>query len=96
MRKNKTISLKEALDDLVKEYRLEKGLSEAYVINIWESIAGRVIMARTRKTYVRDGVLHIYLTSSVVRNELMMLRDTLKGRINTRAGKEVVRDIVIH
>ena len=96
MRRNKTISLKEALEDLVREYRLETGLSEAYVINIWESIAGRVIMARTKKTYVRDGVLHIYLTSSVVKNELMMLREALKSRINNRAGKEVVREIVIH
>jgi predicted nucleic acid-binding Zn ribbon protein len=96
MRRNKTISLKEALDDLVSEYRLESGLKEASVINIWESIAGKVIMARTKKTYVRDGVLHIYLTSSVVRNELLMLRDALRARINSKAGEEVIRDIVIH
>jgi predicted nucleic acid-binding Zn ribbon protein len=96
MRRNKTISLKEALDDLVSEYRLEAGLKEASVINIWESIAGKVIMARTKKTYVRDGVLHIYLTSSVVRNELLMLRDALRARINSKAGEEVIREIVIH
>ncbi len=96
MRRNKTISLKEALDDLVSEYRLESGLKEASVINIWESIAGKVIMARTKKTCVRDGVLHIYLTSSVVRNELLMLRDALRARINSKAGEEVIRDIVIH
>ncbi len=96
MRRNKTISLKEALDDLVREYRLEPGLQEASVISIWESIAGKVIMTRTKKTYLKDGVLHIYLTSSVVRNELLMMRDSLKSRINNKAGKEVVREIVIH
>lgn len=96
MRRNKTISLKEALDDLVREYRLESGLQEASVISIWESIAGKVIMTRTKKTYLKDGVLHIYLTSSVVRNELLMMRDSLKSRINNKAGKEVVREIVIH
>lgn len=96
MRRNKTITLGEALGDLIREYRLEKGLKEAAVLNIWESVAGKVITARTKKTYVRDGVLHIYLTSSVVRNELMMLRDALKSQINSRAGAEVVREIMLH
>lgn len=96
MRRNKTITLGEALGDLIREYRLEKGLKEAAVLNIWESVAGRVITARTKKTYVRDGVLHIYLTSSVVRNELMMLRDALRSQINSRAGEEVIREIVLH
>jgi predicted nucleic acid-binding Zn ribbon protein len=96
MRRNKTITLGEALSDLIREYRLEKGLKEAEVLNIWESIAGKVITARTKRTYLRDGVLHIYLTSSVVRNELMMLRDSIKNRINSRAGEVVVREIVLH
>ena len=66
------------------------------MLNIWEDIAGKVITARTKRIYLKDGVLHIYLTSSVLRNELMMLRDSLKSRINSRAGEEVVREIVLH
>ncbi|HNY58553.1 MAG TPA: DUF721 domain-containing protein, partial [Bacteroidales bacterium] len=85
MRRNKTITLGEALGELIKEYRLEKGLKDAAVLNIWEEIAGKVITARTKRIYLKDGVLHIYLTSSVLRNELMMLRDSLKSRINSRA-----------
>lgn len=96
MRRNKTISLGEALGDLIREYRLEKRLKEAAVLNIWEKIAGKVITARTKRTYLREGVLHIWLTSSVVRNELMMLRDALKSQINSRAGEEVVREIILH
>ncbi|HHU98905.1 MAG: DUF721 domain-containing protein [Bacteroidales bacterium] len=96
MRRNKTITLGEALGELIKEYRLEKGLKDAAVLNIWEEIAGKVITARTKRIYLKDGVLHIYLTSSVLRNELMMLRDSLKSRINSRAGEEVVREIMLH
>ena len=96
MRRNKTITLGEALGNLIKEYRLEKGQKEAAVLNIWENIAGKVITARTKRTYLKDGVLHIYLTSSVVRNELMMLRDALRSQINSRAGEEVVREIMLH
>lgn len=96
MRRNKTITTGEALGELIKEYRLEKGLKDAAVLNIWEDIAGKVITARTKRIYLKDGVLHIYLTSSVLRNELMMLRDSLKSRINSRAGEEVVREIMLH
>ncbi len=96
MRRNKTMTLGEALEELVKEYRLGAGLKEAGVINIWESIAGKVITVRTKRVYLKDGVLHISLTSSVVRNELMMLRDALKTQINSRAGEEVVREIALH
>ncbi|HNT92219.1 MAG TPA: DUF721 domain-containing protein [Bacteroidales bacterium] len=96
MRRNKTITLGEALDDLVKEYRLGTGLKEAGVINIWESLAGKVITTRTKRVYLKDGVLHIWLTSSVVRNELMMLRHALKTQINSRAGEEVVSEIALH
>ncbi|MFN2312913.1 MAG: DUF721 domain-containing protein [Bacteroidales bacterium] len=96
MRRNKTITIGEALADLIREYKLAPGLKEASVINIWEGLTGKVIAARTRKIYVRDGVMHIYLTSPVVKNELMMLRESLRSQINSKAGEEVVREIVIH
>ncbi|MFZ2287085.1 MAG: DUF721 domain-containing protein [Bacteroidales bacterium] len=96
MRRNKTITIGEALADLIREYRLAPGLKEARVINIWEGLTGKVIAARTKKIYIRDGVMHIYLTSPVVRNELMMLRESLRSQVNSKAGEEVVREIVIH
>ena len=59
MRRNKTITLGEALNDLVREYRLEPKLKEASVINLWEGITGKVISARTKKIYLQEGMLHI-------------------------------------
>jgi len=96
MRRNKTITLKEALEDLIREYHLEPKLREASVIKIWESVTGKAITARTKRVYIKDGALHIYLTSAVVKNELMMLRESLRNQINTTAGGEVIREIMIH
>lgn len=96
MRRNKTITLKEALDDMIREYNLAPGLKEATAINIWQEITGRAITSRTKKIYIRDGVLHIYLTSAVARNELMMLRETLRTRVNLKAGEEIIKEIAIH
>jgi predicted nucleic acid-binding Zn ribbon protein len=96
MRRNKTITLKEALEDLIREYHLGPKLKEASVIKIWEGVTGKAITARTKRVFVKDGVLHIYLTSAVVKNELMMLRESLRSQIDSKAGEEVVREIMIH
>lgn len=96
MRRNKTISLKEALEDLISEYHLAPKLKEASAINIWQGITGKAITSRTKKIYIKDGVLHIYLTSSVVRNELMMLRETLRSQVNLKAGEEIIKEIAVH
>jgi predicted nucleic acid-binding Zn ribbon protein len=94
MRRSKTISLAEALDDYIREMNLGGKLSEVGVISSWEDIVGKAISSRTTKIYIRDSVLYVHLNSSVVRNELLMLRQALKEKLNEKAGSEVVKDIV--
>lgn len=95
MRRSKTISLAEALKDYVKEMKLESKLSEIGLINSWEETVGKAISSRTTKVYIKDHVLYVHLNSSVVRNELIMLRQALKEKLNEKAGSEVIRDIVL-
>jgi predicted nucleic acid-binding Zn ribbon protein len=96
MRRNKTQSLSEVLNDLINEYRIGPRLREAAVINAWSKITGKAISSRTSKIYMKNGILHIHLTSSVVKSELLMLREALRDQLNKEAGANVVKDIVIH
>jgi predicted nucleic acid-binding Zn ribbon protein len=95
MRRSKTISLAEAVNDYIREMHLDVKLSEVAIINSWEETVGRAISTRTTKIYIRDKVLYVHLNSSVVRNELLMLREALKEKLNQKAGSEVIRDIVL-
>jgi predicted nucleic acid-binding Zn ribbon protein len=95
MRRSKTISLAEALNDYIKEMNLGGKLSEVGVINSWEEVVGKAISTRTTKIYIKDHILYVHLSSSVVRNELLMLRETLKDKLNEKAGSEVIKDIVL-
>jgi len=95
MRRSKTISLAEALQDYIREMKLGDKLSEIGLISSWEEMVGRAISSRTKKIYIKDQILYVHLSSSVVRNELLMLRNALKDRLNEKAGKEVIRDIVL-
>jgi hypothetical protein len=95
MRRSKTISLAEAVKDYITEMNIGGKLSEAGVINSWEEIVGKAISSRTSKIYIKDHILFVHLNSSVVRNELLMLRQVLKDKLNEKAGAEVVKDIVL-
>jgi len=95
MRRSKTISLAEAIKDYINEMKLGGKLSEVGTINSWEEIVGKAISSRTTRIYIKDHVLYVHLNSSVVRNELLMLREVLKEKLNEKAGAEVVKDIVL-
>jgi len=95
MRRSKTISLADAVKDYIDEMKIGRKLNEVGVINSWEEIVGKAISSRTSKIYFRDNVLYVHLNSSVVRNELLMLRQVLKEKLNQKAGSEVVKDIVL-
>lgn len=95
MRRSKTISLAEAMKDYIREMNLEGKLLEVNLINSWEEVVGKAISSRTGKVYVKDQVLYVHLNSSVARNELLMLKEALKEKLNERAGKEVIKDIVL-
>ena len=95
MRRSKTISIAEAMKDYIREMRLEDKLMEVNLVNSWEEMVGKAIASRTLKVYIKDQVLYIRLNSSVARNELMMLREALREKLNEKAGKELIREIVL-
>jgi predicted nucleic acid-binding Zn ribbon protein len=95
MRRSKTITLAEAVNDYIREMNLGGKLSEISVINSWEEIVGKAISSRTTKIFIKDHILYVHLNSSVVRNELLMLREALREKLNKKAGSEVITDIVL-
>jgi predicted nucleic acid-binding Zn ribbon protein len=95
MRRSKTIPLSEAIKDYISEMNLGGKLSEVGIINSWEEIVGKAISSRTTRIYIKDHILYVHLNSSVVRNELLMLRDVLKEKLNEKAGSEVLKEIVL-
>lgn len=95
MRRSKTISLAEAIKDYIREMKLDGKLVEVNLINSWEEIVGKAISSRTSKIYIKDHILYVHLNSSVVRNELLMVREALREKLNERAGSEVIKEIVL-
>lgn len=87
-------TLKEAMDQLLKVYRLKGKFDETFAVSSWEEVVGKAVANRTKEIFIRDKKLFIRIESSVVKNELKMMRDQIIRNLNEKAGAEVVQEIV--
>ncbi len=94
MRRSNTQSLGEVLKEYIKEVQIERKLKEVDVVQSWENLLGKTIAHYTTKIYIRNQVLYVTISSAVVKNELFMMREEIKRKINERAGEEIIRTII--
>lgn len=96
MRKTYTQNISDVIQDYLKEMNLDNKLKEVHVVNSWEQIIGRTIAKATRNIYIKDKKLFLKIDSSVINNELLIIKDGLIKRINEFADEELVKDIVLY
>ena len=94
MRKPNDITLKEGIGKLLNVYKLKGKFDETSVVSLWPELMGTAIANRTTKIYVSQGKLFIRIESSVIKNELLMVKSGIIQKINERAGSEVITEIV--
>jgi len=94
MRRSNTQSLSEILKEFIREARMERKLKEVDVVQGWEDLLGKTIAHYTRNIYIRNKVLYIEISSAVVKNELFMMREEIKRKINEKEGEEIIKTIV--
>lgn len=96
MKKSNEMSLGDAIQAFLKTNELDEKLLETEIYARWEELAGRAINNKTNKVKVEKGILTVYVTSSVLRNELSLRRSELLERVNLRLrGKGNLKGIQI-
>lgn len=94
MRKRNTELLKDVLAQVLKQNKLEKPLNEKRLIDAWPKVLGHNINQYTSSLEIKNRILYVGLTSSVLRNDLFLSRDQIKNSLNSHVGIEVIIDIV--
>ena len=95
MRRSETVQVNALLKLFIKEFNLEKGLLENRVLTLWDETMGGMVAKATRQKYIKDGKLFVYLSSSVIRHELFMMRGEIVKEINRRIGQDVISELVL-
>ena len=94
MRRSNTQSLSEVLREYIRENRIERKLKEVDAVKSWEDLLGKTIARYTRNISISNRILYVEITSAVVKNELIMMREEIRRKINEHAGVELVSRIV--
>ncbi len=85
---------KEAIDDMLKAYKLSGKVNETKVIESWETIMGKPIAARTTDLKFKYKKLYVTLNSAPLRQELAMSKSKMIELLNREFSEKVVEDIV--
>lgn len=95
MRKSTTQPIEEVIKEFLREMNIDRKLKEVNIISRWESLMGKMVAVRTSQIYIRNRILYVRVTSSVLKNELMMMRQDIIDRVNEQAGEKLVEKIII-
>lgn len=85
---------------VVEQMLRQNGISDLFneqrLCYMWAEIVGPGINRLTSRRFVDNGVLHVYLTSAVLKNELSFQRTRLVEALNAAVGTEVIHDVKFH
>ena len=93
-RKKDATPLGEALQDLLKSYRLEDTYQEKVLLASWPKLMGKTIADRTGNLYIKDKKLFVKITSGPVKKELQLNKSKVIALIESEVGKGIVDDVV--
>ncbi|MBR4119717.1 MAG: DUF721 domain-containing protein [Bacteroidales bacterium] len=94
MERRKATHIGEIIQEILNKSNLKGRLDETTITQKWEEVVGKPMARYTKNVYVSKGILHVEVTSSVVRNELMMNRTTLVEQLNAITGTQTIKDII--
>ena len=94
MKRNNTEQIGDVIRRLLRQQGLETPLNEYRLVDAWKDVVGETITRYTMNLYIKNQTLYVQLSSSVLRQELMMGRELLVRSLHEKVGSQVIVNIV--
>ena len=94
MKSSNEYTLKQAIEALINQYKIEERLSETVVINDWEKIVGKMVARHTKNMRIKKRVLFIEFDNAALRNEMSFAKTRLIDAINKSLKNDAIEEIV--
>lgn len=95
MRRSFTQPIKDVLRDYIKALDIDGKLKEVKLIGCWPEVIGKNIASKTENIYISKRKLYVQINSSIMRAELMMIREGLVKKLNQMAGGNIIDDLIV-
>ena len=93
MQRKKSTSIGDALERYLADSPLADGLRFGRICSAWDTAVGPSVAAMTLGKKYEGGVFTARLSSSVLRTQLQMNRETIRTRMNEILGDELIKTI---
>jgi hypothetical protein len=94
IRKANDKTLKEAIEQMLQVYKIKRRYDETGIVAAWPDLVGKSVANRTKEIFIHDKKLFLRIESSVIKNELLMMRTQIIEKINTDAKAVLVEEII--
>lgn len=85
--------------DILREFFerpfVARKLAEGRLPELWAEVVGPHIASLTYSFELKNGILHIGVSSSVARQEIFFRRDELMTILNQRSGYRLINAIIV-
>lgn len=81
-RENNTLKIKDLMPQMLKENKLQGGIDQLDVKEIWGKVMGNGVMTYTDSVLLKNKTLHVKLTSSALREELSYGKEKIVAMLN--------------
>jgi len=96
MKRTDPMSIRQIIDHVMDTSTTRGEFLEHKASALWPDIVGQGINRHTIRRYVSKGVLHVYMDSGPVKNEIEFHKEKIMLAINDAVGSGVLTSIVIH
>lgn len=87
-------SLKEAIEQMLQVYKIKRKYDETGIKASWPQLVGKSVANRTKEIYIHDKKLFLRIESSVIKNELVLMRSQIIEKINNETKSVLIEDII--
>jgi predicted nucleic acid-binding Zn ribbon protein len=94
MKRSNTQNISDVIKEYIKEMRIDTRIKEIKATHLWDEVVGKTIAGKTDNLYIKNKVLYVKVNSSIVKNELFMIKDGIVKAINEKMEDAVIEDVV--
>lgn len=94
-RRKNDVTLQEALQEMLRYYKLEGRYKEMQLRAVWDQVMGKTIATYTADFTVRHQVLYLSILSAPLRQELQYSKERLCTLLNEHMGEPYLKGVII-
>ncbi|MCK5638023.1 MAG: DUF721 domain-containing protein [Flavobacteriaceae bacterium] len=92
-RENETFKIKDLMQNMLQENKLQKGIDQITVKEAWKDVMGNGVVSYTESVLLRKNTLIVKLSSAPLREELSYGKNKIVDMLNTSLKKDLIKNI---